>query len=116
LLLTAVLLWISVERWPRLLPTRRAAIDQYRLPMGHILFAKYIYMLAFEMPSPRNQHCANSVGTLSFPMVLCRLRSRHPLHDGLVWSRRPPWSTRRNQYDAAGALARTRRVIDLTRC
>ena len=31
---------------------RRAAIDQYRLPMGHILFAKYIYMLASEMPSP----------------------------------------------------------------
>jgi len=34
LLLTAMLLWISVERRPRLLQTRRAAIDRYRLPAG----------------------------------------------------------------------------------
>jgi len=34
LLLTAVLLWISIERRPRLLQTRRVAIDRYRLPAG----------------------------------------------------------------------------------
>ena len=38
------------------------------------------------------------------------------LNDKLVWSRRPPSSTtRRNQYDAAGALARARRRGDVTR-
>jgi len=34
LLLTAVLLRISIERRPRLLQTRRAAVDRYRLPAG----------------------------------------------------------------------------------
>ena len=34
--------------------------DQY------ILFEKYTYILALEMASPRNQHCANCIGTLSF--------------------------------------------------
>ena len=29
---------------------------------------KYIYILALEMASPGNQHCANYIGTLSFPM------------------------------------------------
>jgi len=32
----------------------------------HILFEKYIYILALEMASPENQHCANCIGTLSF--------------------------------------------------
>jgi len=32
-------------------------------------FGKYIYILALEMASPRNQHCANCLGTLSFPMT-----------------------------------------------
>ena len=41
---------------------------------------------------------------------------RHPFHDGLVQSRRPPSSrTRRNQYDAVGALACVRRRSDVTR-
>ena len=31
-----MLLWIWIERRPRLLQTRRAAIDRYRLPMGAI--------------------------------------------------------------------------------
>jgi len=35
LLLTAVLLWIRIKKRPRLLLTRRAAIDRYRLPAGH---------------------------------------------------------------------------------
>jgi len=34
LLLSAVLLWIWIERRPRLLQKRRAAIDRYRLPTG----------------------------------------------------------------------------------
>ena len=38
-----------------------------------ILFKKYIYILALEMASPGNQHCANRIGTLLF------LRnSKHP--------------------------------------
>jgi len=28
---------------------------------------KYIYILALEMAGPGNQHCANCIGTLSFP-------------------------------------------------
>jgi len=32
-----------------------------------ILFEKkYMYISALEMASPRNQHCANCIGTLSF--------------------------------------------------
>jgi len=34
LLLSAVLLWMWIERRPRLLQTRRAAIDRYRLSAG----------------------------------------------------------------------------------
>ena len=30
---------------------------------------KYVYILALEMASPWNQHCANCIGTLSFPIV-----------------------------------------------
>ena len=32
----------------------------------HNLFKKYIYILALEMPSPGNQHCASCIGSLSF--------------------------------------------------
>ena len=31
---------------------------------------KYIYILALEMASPGNQHCANCIGTLLFPIGL----------------------------------------------
>jgi len=34
----------------------------------YILFEKYIYISAMEMASPGNQHCANCIGTLSFPI------------------------------------------------
>jgi len=37
-----------------------------------ILFEKYIYILALEMASPGNQHCANCIGTLSFPTLYRR--------------------------------------------
>jgi len=30
---------------------------------------KYIYILVLEMASPGNQHCANCIGTLSFPIL-----------------------------------------------
>jgi len=35
----------------------------------YILFEKYINILALEMASPGNRHCANCIGTLSFPIV-----------------------------------------------
>jgi len=36
--------------------------------LPYILFEKYIYILALEMASPGNQHCASCiVGTLSLP-------------------------------------------------
>jgi len=40
--------------------------------LPYILFQKYMCILALEMASPGNQHCANCIGTLSFPMILHR--------------------------------------------
>ena len=37
------------------------------------LFEKYIYILALEMSSPVNQHCASCIGTLSFPIRITRV-------------------------------------------
>jgi len=37
--------------------------------LSYILFEKYIYILALEMTSTGNQHCANCIGTLSFPIL-----------------------------------------------
>jgi len=34
----------------------------------YVLFGKYINILAFEMASPGNRHCANCIGTLPFPL------------------------------------------------
>jgi len=34
-----------------------------------VLFEKCIYISALEMASPMNQHCANCIGTLSFPVA-----------------------------------------------
>jgi len=34
----------------------------------YILFEKYINILALEMASPGNRHCANCIGTFSFPI------------------------------------------------
>ena len=31
-------------------------------------FVKYIYILALEMASPGDEHCASCIGTLSFPV------------------------------------------------
>jgi len=38
--------------------------------LPYILFDKYIYILALEMASPGNRHCANFIGALSFPIKL----------------------------------------------
>jgi len=35
----------------------------------YILFEQYIDIFALEMASPANQHCANCIGALSFPMA-----------------------------------------------
>jgi len=34
--------------------------------LAYILFEKYIYILALEMASAGNQHCANRIDTLLF--------------------------------------------------
>jgi len=36
--------------------------------LPHILFEKYMNILALEMASQGNRHCANCIGTLSFPI------------------------------------------------
>jgi len=36
--------------------------------LPYILFEKYINILALEMASPGNWHCASCISTLSFPM------------------------------------------------
>jgi len=35
--------------------------------LPNILFEKYINILALEMASAGNRHCANCIGALSFP-------------------------------------------------
>ena len=45
----------------------RVLFDKF---LPYILFEKYIYNLALESASPGNQHCANCIGTLSFPIGL----------------------------------------------
>jgi len=39
--------------------------------LPYILFEKYINILALQMTSPGNRHCANCIGTLSFPVLTC---------------------------------------------
>ena len=39
----------------------------------YFIWKKYIYILSSEMASPGNQHCANCIGTLSFPAGLLGL-------------------------------------------
>jgi len=37
--------------------------------LPYILFEKYIYILALGMACTGNRHCANCIGTLSFPVA-----------------------------------------------
>jgi len=39
---------------------------------SYILFEIYINILALEMASPGNRHCANCIGALSFPVLVNR--------------------------------------------
>ena len=53
------------------------AFSEYRLIklLPYILFKKYIHIFALQMACPRNRHCANCIGTLSFPIaadISCR--------------------------------------------
>jgi len=45
----------------------------FRVPFTKIasvyFIPKYIYTLAVEMTGPWNQHCANSIGTVSFSLL-----------------------------------------------
>jgi len=41
----------------------------------YFLFEKYIYILALEMASAGNRHCASCIGTLSFPIFVCQTDS-----------------------------------------
>jgi len=36
--------------------------------LPYILFEKYVNILALQVASPENRHCANCIGTLSYPM------------------------------------------------
>jgi len=61
-----------------------------------ILFEKYIYILALEMVSAGNQHCANCIGAVSFRaaemtvsdalskyrLLYCSVRHRNTEHTG----------------------------------
>jgi len=43
--------------------------------LPHILFQKCIFIIALEMASPGNRHCAICIGTLSFPITPSSVRS-----------------------------------------
>jgi len=49
--------------------------------LQYILFEKYIYILALEIASPGKQHCANCIGTLSFPIIIAPATVARQLHD-----------------------------------
>ena len=50
--------------------------------LPYVIFEKYIYILALEMASSGNQHCASCIGTLAFPMT-------RSLHAGFCFQGRP---------------------------
>jgi len=57
------------------------------LLLPYILFEKYIYILALEMASQGNEHCANCIGTLSFRIIF----KGHVIANGYAIGRvRPP--------------------------
>jgi len=53
--------------------------DKKILP--YILLEKNIYILALEMASPGNQHCANCIGTLSFRIQISQMAAKIPETD-----------------------------------
>jgi len=52
------------------LASTRFPIDMHDKIASVYFIEKYIYILALEVASPGNQHCANCIGKLSFPMPL----------------------------------------------
>ena len=46
--------------------------------LPYILFEKYNNILALEMASPWNRHCANCIGTLSLPVSVPRRLAFQP--------------------------------------
>jgi len=48
------------------------------LPWAIFYLNKYIYILAVEMASPGNRHCANCIGALSFPLGVKRHANAPP--------------------------------------
>jgi len=61
--------------------------------LPYILFEKYIYTLALKMASSGNQHCANCIGALSFPI-------------GCLWTPLAPLCRRRRPGREASLSAR----------
>jgi len=49
--------------------------------LPYILFEKYIYIIALEIAIPENQHCANCIGTLSFPIYEAFVGHARQRHD-----------------------------------
>jgi len=49
--------------------------------LPYILFEKYISYLALEMASLGNRHCANCIGTFSFPMLAARRGAKNKSRD-----------------------------------
>ena len=45
--------------------------------LPYISFEKYINILALEMASPGNQHCANCIGAPSVPILCFPIPERH---------------------------------------
>jgi len=39
--------------------------------LPYILLEKHLHILDLKMASPGNRHCANCIGTLSFPISMC---------------------------------------------
>jgi len=59
------------------------------------VYLKNIYISALEMASPGNQHCANCIGTLSFPIRIVFMTDKSGVRIVRRLSPRPHASRRR---------------------
>jgi len=58
----------------------------------YILFEKYVHILALEMASPGNRHCANCIGIRSFPTGLVSGHTHtHPFNGPFSGTTRVSW-------------------------
>jgi len=53
---------------------------------AYFICKKYIYMLAVKTASPGNRHCANYIGTLSFPIGSGSYWAERPVHFSSPWA------------------------------